>query len=330
VPLAPKTLARILAGARKFNWPAALIALLAAEIERSMIHAIRHHLARRHLAPAAIQMRHRARALQNVAALRALRQAPAAAGLDEHGTAAEPMVVTLRNHADGKAIGAPLPTIAAAGGHIGIATPIVMATGQAPARSDAEPLPTITTGGAGNAGRPGCARPMLVEPFVLSQASGGAPRAVSDPIPTAATGGAIALVAPYYGSGSGETCRSVESPMPTATAKARFGMVVPITHSCGANRARDAECDPLPTLTTAHRGELALVESTAQLDILFRMFEPHELAAAMGFESGDVPYAFAGTKTDKVKQIGNAVSVRLMRACVTAALRRRSEVVVAA
>jgi DNA (cytosine-5)-methyltransferase 1 len=45
-------------------------------------------------------------------------------------------------------------------------------------RSANDPLPTITTGGAGSEKREGCARPMLVEPFVLSQALAGVPRAV--------------------------------------------------------------------------------------------------------------------------------------------------------
>jgi DNA (cytosine-5)-methyltransferase 1 len=107
----------------------------------------------------------------------------------------------------------------------------------------------------------------------------------------------------------------------------------------------------LPTLTTANRGELAfiaaqfgerpgqaprvhdlgepapavcasghvnLVEPGIEYDILFRMLEPHELAAAMGFDRG---YHFAGTKTDKVKQIGNAVSVEQMEANVFAIMQ---------
>lgn len=44
----------------------------------------------------------------------------------------------------------------------------------------------------------------------------------------------------------------------------------------------------------------------AQLDITFRMLRPQELGAAMGFPAD---YLFSGTKTDQVKQIGNAVEV---------------------
>jgi DNA (cytosine-5)-methyltransferase 1 len=213
--------------------------------------------------------------------------------------------------------------------------------GETRAHSVEDPTPTANCRGAG----------YLVEPFVLSRHGEGAPRSVEEPTPTQVAKHSHCLISPYYGSGSGETCNSAEDPLPTVTSKARFGMVVPITHSDGSNRARDVETDPLPTLTTAHRGELAfiaaqfgeregqaprvhgidqpvpaicatghinLVEATPQYDILFRMLEPHELAAAMGFNNLEIPYEFAGTKTEKVKQIGNAVSVATMRACVAA------------
>jgi DNA (cytosine-5)-methyltransferase 1 len=44
------------------------------------------------------------------------------------------------------------------------------------------------------------------------------------------------------------------------------------------------------------------------------MLEPHELAAAMGFTNDEATYEFAGTKTEQIKQIGNAVSVEMMEA----------------
>lgn len=263
----------------------------------------------------------------------------------------EPFIVVLRQHCDALGIDLPLPTITAGGTHLGLVQPFVLSnqTSGAPKSAD-DPLPTITLGGAGNTGRPGCARHMLVEPFVLSQASGGSPRAVQEPLPTVPGGGAHALIAPYYGSGSGETCRSVDDPLPTATAKARFGLVMPVTHSCDGNRARHVD-DPLPTITTAKRGELAfiaasfgerptqaprvhsvddpapticatgrtnLVQGTREFDILFRMLEPHELAAAMSISEPGRPYYFTGNKTEVVRQIGQAVPRRTGRALARA------------
>jgi DNA (cytosine-5)-methyltransferase 1 len=93
------------------------------------------------------------------------------------------------------------------------------------------------------------------------------------------------MILKYYGTG---IAKSVDEPLDTVTAKARFALVEP-------------------------RG----------MDILFRMVQPHELAAAMGFEG----YQFTGTKTDIVRQIGNAVSVRTAKALCGAImddiLRRR-------
>lgn len=298
----------------------------------------------------------------------------------------EPFIVVLRNHMAAQGIDAPLPAVTAGGTHLGLVQPFVMAPGSSGApRAANDPLPTITTGGAGSED-PGCARPMLVEPFilnrhgdngtarahdvaepmptsdcrgagylvepfVLSRHGEGAPRSVSEPTPTQVAKHSHCLISPYYGSGSGETCQSADAPLPTVTAKARFGVVVPITHSYGANRARDIATDPLPTITTAHRGELAfisasfgerpgqsprvhdiadpapticaqgridLVEGTPHYDILFRMLEPHELAAAMGFSTDDQAYEFTGTKTDQIKQIGNAVPVGMAEAEIKA------------
>lgn len=366
-PLAPKTLARVYAGAVKFRWP-------------------------------------------------------------------DPFLVILRNHMDGQSVGGPLPTIAANGTHIGLAQPVIVRadmhgrkspgargaddplmtltthSGIAVAepfvlsnlsagapRNAEQPLPTITTGGAGSE-KQGCARPMLVEPFVLNRhGDNGGTRAhpTSEPLPTTDCRGAgyvvepfiakvhgvdatderpherrvksvdeplgtqhsggndFALISPYYG--ATEQCKSAAEPLPTVTSKDRFGVVIPVTHA-GEHRPRDVNSDPLPTVTGAHRGELAFI--TAQhgeregqpprvhsvdqpaptiaasghvdlvvaeavtdgehYDILFRMLEPHELAAAMGFTTDEAAYEFAGTKTEQVKQIGNAVSVRKMTACVRA------------
>ena len=65
--------------------------------------------------------------------------------------------------------------------------------------------------------------------------------------------------------------------------------------------------EPLDTVTA--KGRFALVEPSGH-DVYFRMLQPHELAAAMGFDG----YKFCGTKTDQIRQIGNAVSVRTAQA----------------
>lgn len=124
----------------------------------------------------------------------------------------------------------------------------------------------------------------LVQPFLLHQDAPGRPRSMAEPIPTIRTKSGHALVEPflvhYYGNGDAVPVRI---PLATVTTKDRF----------------------------------ALVEGMASLDITLRMLHPRELAAAQGFPAG---YDFAGTKTDQVKQIGNAVPVGLARALAYEAL----------
>lgn len=425
-PLAPKTLERIYAGAVKFNWPEPYLVIL-----------------RQHMAGQSLDG-----------------PLPTIAAMGGHIGIAQPVLLNMKKGATGRSAAEPLFTQTAEASHQSLAEPIILSQhNSGAARSTHDPLPTITTGGAGAETHPGCARPMLVEPFVVNgrkgnkplgvdhqpiptldtkggvwlaepfiatvahgnsagdvtadtrrsksvnaplgamtggggqfavvepfivpQGGGGVPRTVEDPVATIATDGAHALISPYYGSGSGETCTSAQEPLPTVTSKGRFGMVVPVTngnggpgprstdepvptmttakggefavvmpvtHHDGSDRVRDV-AEPLPTVTGANRGELAfitaqhgerpgqaprvhsldqpsptiaatghvdLIQTGDAFDILFRMLEPHELAAAMGFDDGDQAYEFAGTKTDKIKQIGNAVAVSMMKAEVSA------------
>jgi len=156
------------------------------------------------------------------------------------------------------------------------------------AKSLANPAPTVTAGGQ-HLG--------LVEPYLLGQQSGAILRPISDPVPTVSTAGAIALVEPFlvsfYGNGQPH---DIEAPTPTVTCKDRFGLVRPVVERDGTRYL---------------------------LDIRFRMLQPHELALAQGFPRG---YQFSGTKTDQVKQIGNAVPRRLARAIVAAVLSQSSNV----
>ncbi len=375
-PLAPKTLARVLAGAFKFGWPKPFIDKLMAEIERSLLFHIKWAFEARNTKTSAAKRRQRrALAKDLIRRLRHFRIAPAEYA--KGGRSAEPMVITLRRNGTGSSISSPIPTVAANGQHVGLAEPVIVnMKGQSTATGAGEPLPTQTShaahlyaaepiimnGRKGNKAE-GVSEGLiptldtkggvwLAEPFVLSQASGGSPRGISDPIPTQTTGGngaAHALITSYYGMSS--TAGYTEDPLPTVTTKDRFGIVVPVTNSNGGAVARNIDVDPLPTMTTAKGGEFAfiaaqfgeregqaprvhdiaeptptiastghinLVEPGPEYDILFRMLEPHELAAAMGFNTDEITYEFAGTKTEKIKQIGNAVSVAKMKACVGA------------
>lgn len=414
IPLAPKTLARILAGGLKFGWPFPFIRVILRAIDESLRYHIRRNFELRR-EPGKKGAAARAKARDYAGALRHFRTHP----LQFAGGAApvEPMLVTLRNNADGRTVDGPTPTLAAGGQHLGLAEPVfingrkgnqakqvsdapvpaldtkggvwlaqpmvLLQHGSGAARSTEEPGPTITTGGAASEKRQGCARPMVVEPvvvkqnfrrdvqsvneptptvmtqpriglaqpFMLSRHADGAPRSTEEPGPTQVAKHSTCLITAYYG--ANESCKPVDDPLDTVPTKDRFGLVVPVTHSQGGNACRSTD-DPLNTLTTAKGGELAfiaaqfgerppengrrgqaprvhdlgqpspsvtatghmnLVEAIGDgaddgCDVLFRMFETHELAAAQGMDG----YIFTGTKTEIVKQIGNGVSEKKMRA----------------
>lgn len=212
-----------------------------------------------------------------------------------HHALAQPYLVNMKGQSDAADIDCPTPTITAHAPHLYIAEPFLVKTANGASGSDEsriksldQPMPTV----CGNRGDVA-----LIEPHLLPQQSDGRLRPVSEPAPTVATSGAIALVEPFlvsfYGNGQPH---DIDSPAPTVTCKDRFGLVRPVVEIDG-NRYL--------------------------LDIRFRMLQPHELALAQGFPKG---YQFTGTKTDQVKQIGNAVPRRLARAIVAAVLSQNSNV----
>ena len=209
------------------------------------------------------------------------------AGLRKFG--GEPFIAVLRGTKASQAgswakpVSDPLGTISAGGIHAALCEPFIVPmehSGRNALRSVGEPLPTITTAKGGSFG--------LCQPFVVQVAHVGSDntrvRSVEEPLPTIPAGhrGELAVCQPfltkYYGTAK---ARSVAIPLDTITAKDRFALVEPVG-----------------------------------MDIRFRMLQPKELAAAMGFDG----YVFAGTKTDQVRQIGNAVAVRTAEALCGAIL----------
>jgi DNA (cytosine-5)-methyltransferase 1 len=317
-PLAPKTLARIYAGAVNHDWPAAFLVVL-----------------RNHMVAQGLDV-----------------PLPAITANGTHIALAQPVVVNMKGRSTASAVSEPLPTMTAHAGHLFAAEPFVLSQGAGGVpRAAGQPLPTIPTHGAH----------ALISPYYGS-GSGETCVSAGEPLPTVTSKGRFGIVVPVTQSGGGPGPRDVEEPLPTmTTAKGgEFAVVMPVTHHDGSDRARSVG-EPLPTVTSANRGELAfitaqhgerpgqaprvhsvdapaptvaatghvdLVEGVEGYDILFRMLQPHELAAAMGFTGEDQAYEFAGTKTEQIKQIGNAVSVAKMKACVgsimaDAAPRRR-------
>lgn len=247
-----------------------------------------------------------------------------AAGLRKFGgAAAEPFLVMLYGTPDARSVHRPAPTVTARGQHVGICEPFLMSathSGSARVHSAGAPMPTVTCAKRGEIA--------LVEPFILPPEGvhrGNAARSLDAPLQTVlASRGAGALVEPFLvayrgdhaGRRDGENrVHSVNEPLRTQDTSNRYGLCEPFLLKYNGNGVGAHEVgQPLPTATTKER--FGLVEPVC-LDILFRMLQPHELAAAQGFPAG---YYFAGNKEQVVKQIGNAVPTNTAAALAEAQL----------
>ncbi|KDO04747.1 hypothetical protein DV26_42285, partial [Amycolatopsis mediterranei] len=135
---------------------------------------------------------------------------------------------------------------------------------------------------------------VVVPPFVSLQRGGGSATAaypIAGPIPTVSAqgnhhglvgppaGDELALLVAYYGNGGTQT---TDRPVGTLTTRDRYGLL-------GSTGTHHATPPPVEACT-------------------FRMLEPHEIAAGMGFPSGyKVPPKVAKSKRKQVRGWGNAV-----------------------
>ncbi|MDP3859874.1 MAG: DNA cytosine methyltransferase [Stagnimonas sp.] len=187
------------------------------------------------------------------------------------------------------------------------------------------PLPAQTGGGEFS-----LAQAFLVPNF--GERAGQEPRThdVESPLPAVTATGHIQLAqatviqTDQTGEGRGGSIRSEAEPLHTIVSKQNHGLaqpfILPATHH-GDTRTRSID-EPLPTITGAHRGELAMgaVAEGGRIDILYRMLHWSELSRATSFEDEGETYEFAGNATEITKQIGNAVPGRTSKAHVMALL----------
>lgn len=226
---------------------------------------------------------------------------------------------------------APVPVVAARG-HIALAEGFILPPAgfyqeegrdHNPLRSVERPLGTITQRGGGD----------LVEACLVQYNGQSEAQSVEDPIGTVTTRDRFGLVEPYLVRFNGSedaisedsrrawrnSAKPVSEPIPVITGRPRFGLAEP--HLLRINGTDDSHIaasaksidEPTPTIvgSSVHLGLVQPEINGHRLDIRFRMLQPHELAAAMGFPPG---YIFKGTKEEVVQQIGNAVSVDVARA----------------
>jgi DNA (cytosine-5)-methyltransferase 1 len=261
------------------------------------------------------------------------------AGLKRFG--GRPFVLGQQSGSVPRSTDEPMPTIAA-GGAISCVQPFILPPrhmNEGPVDSVERPLRTITAV-AGHAFG-------LVEPFLVEYHSprpGEAPRvrALDEPLPTQTTENRFGLVTVERDDGDSSTLnlgangfdpfivqvthggreRPVDQPLPTITGGQRgdLALIEPFTLpycSNGGELARPVS-QPIGTITTRDRFALVIPEG---MDIRFRMLQPNELAAAMGFPPG---YRFIGKKGDAIRMIGNAWSCRVAQALCSCILERHA------
>jgi DNA (cytosine-5)-methyltransferase 1 len=239
-----------------------------------------------------------------------------------HIALAEPFILGQRTSATPRSVDRPAPTVTTTSRGIGLVEPfLVNYHGSHEGRQDGdqrvhevgEPVPTLDTSN----------RLGLAQPFVIHTCHGeGEERrchSIDDPMRTVTGANELALINPFMTKidqqGSGVSAvRSVDDPAYTVITEQNVALVQPFIvkyYKTGRSVSID---DPLDTITTKDRFMLVEPKTgkpVAELDILFRMLQPHELAGAQGFPSD---YQFCGTREDRVKQIGNAVPVNLATA----------------
>lgn len=216
----------------------------------------------------------------------------------------EPVIVKLRGTGTTADVNAPVPILTAGGQHLGLAEGFITRFNGGDNRNHhiSAPLPVVDTNN----------RYGMVEPFVTVMKGSSSHQKLDQPVPTMTTKEHLGLVEAMilHQMTPGRT-RTTEEPLPTITTVCRHGLVRPflVKFYGSAGNAKSIDI-PLDTITTKDR--FGMVDGDlVMLDIRFRMFQPHELAAAMSFPK---TYQFAGTKTDAVKMIGNAVPPYLARA----------------
>lgn len=137
------------------------------------------------------------------------------------------------------------------------------------------------------------------------------PIAQGKPSKTREKGENLAYLVKYFRTG---IAKSIEEPLDTVTAKDRFGLVIPkLTRF-------DPKAEGLPKKGGFF---IEVLGTLYEVDITLRMFEPHELSLAQGFPR---TYRFAGNKTQQVRQIGNAVPRRTVRALTLASWTQNENV----
>lgn len=248
---------------------------------------------------------------------------PIQTGTAEHGLAIPPLIVNNVSGADAsrsEPIDRELPSIVAGGTHASLLIPVEGREGKQ-AASAADPMRTQSTRNETG----------LLVPYY----SKGNARTTAEAMGTVTTVDSAGLVVPLRNHGVAKPTdmpidtvsaegnhhalvmtnthqnrvKSVGEPLPTATTATTQALIMRNNNNRGDTGAMSTPVgEPIRALTTA--GHQSLIEPSTPIsldvdDAGFRMLEPHEIMLGMAFAPD---YNLLGTKRDKVKQAGNAVT----------------------
>lgn len=217
---------------------------------------------------------------------------PLQTGTAEHGLAVPPLIVNNVSGADSsrsEPVTRELPSIVAGGTHASLLIPVEGRDGKS-AASAMDPLRTQSTRNETG----------LLVPYY----SKGAARRTTEPMGTVTTVDSAGLVVPLRNHG---VAKPTSDPIDTVSAEGNHHALVMRNNEGGAEMSTPVT-EPLRTLTTGGHQSLLNPSEPISLDVDdagFRMLEPHEIQLGMGFAAD---YLLLGSKRDKVKQAGNAVT----------------------
>lgn len=247
---------------------------------------------------------------------------PIQTGTAEHGLAIPPaFLAQFRQRDRTQTLDDALPTVVADGANHALIVNHVSGADASRSEPVSKVLPSIVAGGTHASllipveGREGKSAASVADPMrtqstrnetglVVPLRNHGVAKPTTHPIDTvSAEGNHHALV---MTNNHQNRVKSVGEPLPTATTATTQALIM--RNNQGGAEMSTPITEPIRTLTTG--GHQSLIEPSAPIsldvdDAGFRMLEPHEIQAGMGFARD---YLLLGSKRDKVKQAGNAVT----------------------
>lgn len=245
---------------------------------------------------------------------------PAQTGTAEHGLAMPPaFLAQFRERDRTQTLDKALPTVVADGAGQALLVPVEGRDGKSAALAG-EPLRTQSTrnetgllvpaGGTWRSDATPLTAPMAAlttrgaDGLVVPLRNHGVAKPTTHPIDTVSAEGnhhALVLTNTHE-----NRARSVSEPLPTATTATTQALVM--RNNQGGAEMTTPATEPLRTLTTGGHQSILEPGEPISLDVDdagFRMLEPHEIQLGVGFAAD---YHLVGSKRDKVKQAGNAVT----------------------